>query len=269
MSTKTEETFPWIFALGERLSYKKTGKGPPMICLHGWAGHEKTFDRILPWFNKNFTMYQMAWPGYGMQRLRRKWYSVEDMVRWVEEFRKKLSLGKPYIMGNCIGANIALEYAFMYPKNLSALILIEPHSFMPSYFNIFLYPVIGKSLIRFLFKTSVGYSLVKSLFPLEDKNKKTGYTEERLKKVPPHSMMAFLKSLKIYSRYTSMNRRYKITVPSYLVIPEKTFTQVEEFYKKYGRLFQNLTLIKIEDCVHNPIVECPDIFSKRVLSIIK
>ena len=50
-----------MLKVGEHwLSYRRTGKGEPLLCLHGWAGYERTFDGILPWFEPHFEVYQIA-----------------------------------------------------------------------------------------------------------------------------------------------------------------------------------------------------------------
>lgn len=258
------EQFPYIDAGDERISYQKTGKGPALFCLHGWAGYERTYDRILPWFNPHFTTYQFAWPGYGSQQLRGKRYTVDDMVRWVEEARGKLGHERVNLMGNCIGANIALEYAYRHPGRLDNLILNEPHAFMPPYFYLLLYPVVKGLMLRLLFKTGPGISLLMKMFPLEGEEG-TGYTKKRLLHVPTPAMSAYLTAMYLYARSTDLHARPKVKVPTLFPLPEHTFGQVAAFESRYTDCFPNLRMVPVKGPVHNPVVEDPRAFSEAVL----
>ncbi|TKJ43902.1 hypothetical protein CEE36_01950 [candidate division TA06 bacterium B3_TA06] len=262
--TLMDDRFPVVRVGEEYLSYQKTGKGKPLFCLHGWAGHERTFDGILPFFNPHFRIYQLAWPGFGSARLRRGRYSLDDMVRWVDRFREHFGFRKIYLMGNCIGANVALEYAYQHRERLKALIINEPHGFMPAYFYLLIYPVIGDVLLRALFKIPPGRSLIMSMFPLEDEEG-TGYTERRLAEVPTSSMAAFLRAMYLYARETNAYARPKIKVPTIFPLPQKTFVQVAVFERLYGRCFTNLEVAPVEGEVHNPVVEDPHAFARAVL----
>ncbi len=259
------ERFPQINTGDENISYQVTGEGPPLLCLHGLVGHERTYDGILPWFEKHFRIYQLAWPGFGTAHSRKGRYELQDMVRWVEAFRANLELERIHLMGNCIGANVALEYAYTHPERLSSLILNEPHAFMPDYFYLLLYPVIKDLLLRFMFKTPTGRKIVLRAFPLEEKGKGSGYTERRLSVVPVHSMASYLRAMYLYARETNLYARPKIKVPTIFPMPQETFGQVAAFENMYKGCFRILDVVKINGAVHNPVVETPEEFASAVL----
>jgi pimeloyl-ACP methyl ester carboxylesterase len=258
------EQFPFIDVGDQRISYQKTGSGPPLLCLHGLAGYERTYDSILSYFNPHFTVYQLAWPGYGSAPLRGSHYTINDMVRWVESFRKHFGFTKVYLMGNCIGANVALEYTYQHPDRPQYLILNEPHAFMPVYFYLLFYPVIGNILLSSIFKTRVGRAIIMRAFPLEEATG-TGYTERRLVQVPLHAMHAFLRALYLYARETDLYARPKLDVPTVFPLPRNTFGQVAAFENLYARCFTNLEITIVEGEVHNPVVEDPKAFSQALL----
>jgi len=237
-----------------------------MVCVHGWAGYERTFDTILPYFNPHFTVYQLAWPGYSAVPLRGRDYTLDDMVRWIDTFTDKMGLGKITLMGNCIGANVALEYAYQHPERLTHLIVNEPHGFMPVYCYLLIYPVIGDLFLRLLFKTQLGITLIMKMFPLEEGgNKGSGYTKRRLLQVPTHVMGAFLRAMYRYARETNLYARPKVKVPTVFPLPTATFGQVAAFERCYGPCFETLTICKISQPVHNPARETPQAFAKAVL----
>jgi pimeloyl-ACP methyl ester carboxylesterase len=258
------EQFPFVDVGDQQISYQKIGSGPPLLCLHGWAGYERTYDSILPYFNPHFTVCQLAWPGYGSAPLMGNRYTVNDMVRWVESFREHFGFAKICLMGNCIGANVALEYAYQHPDRLQYLILNEPHAFMPLYFYLLFYPVIGDILLRFVFKTRAGRAIIMRAFPLEEENG-TGYTERRLAQVSLHAMRAFLRALYLYARETNLYARPKLNVPTVFPLPKNTFGQVAAFENLYARCFTKLEITTVGGDVHNPVVEDPKAFSQALL----
>ncbi|MBN2378792.1 alpha/beta hydrolase [candidate division WOR-3 bacterium] len=248
----------------QEISYQRKGRGKPLICVHGIAGHERTFDGLLPYFCPSFDVFQLAWPGFGEAPLRGRYYTIDDQVRWIESFREHFGLEKIYLMGNCIGANVAMEYAYKYPERLDFLIINEPHAYMPAYFYLLLYPVVKDVLWGFMFKTRLGRSIIMRAFPLEDEAG-SGYTERRLKKIRTQVMEAFLRSMYLYARSADLRERPKIKVPSLFPLPAETFGQVTEFVNRYGSCFENLKLLRVEGSVHNPVVEDPEAFARAVL----
>lgn len=187
------------------------------------------------------------------------------MVRWVDTFRNKSGIDRINLMGNCIGANVALEYAYTHPDKVKNLILNEPHAFMPDYFFLLLYPLIKDILLNLVFKTSIGRKLLLKAFPLEEEGKGTGYTERRLTAVPTHCMSAYLKALYLYARETNLHSRPKLPVRTLFPIPRETFGQVAAFEKSYSCCFEKFESISVEGSVHNPVVEDPRLFSEAVL----
>ncbi|MBD3285953.1 alpha/beta fold hydrolase [candidate division WOR-3 bacterium] len=256
--------FPRVNVGDQEISFRQTGKGKPLICVHGIAGHERTYDGILPFLSPFFEVFQLAWPGYGEAPLRGRYYTIDDQVRWIEGFRQHFGFRRIYLMGNCIGANVVMEYAYKYPERLDFLIINEPHAFMPAYFYLLLYPVIKDVLWKFMFKTRLGRSILMRVFPLEDEEG-TGYTERRLKKVPTRVMEAFLRSMYLYERSTDLLKRPRVKVPSLFPIPKETFGQVAEFVNRYGGCFENLKHLRVKGAVHNPVVEDAETFARAVL----
>jgi len=258
-------SFPRVNVGDQEISYQRKGKGKPLVCVHGIAGHERTFDGLLPYFCPAFDVFQLAWPGYGEAPLRGRYYTIDDQVRWIEDFRAHFGFEKMYLMGNCIGANVAMEYAYKYPERLDFLIINEPHAFMPAYFYLLLYPVVKEILWKSLFKTRLGRSIIMRAFPLEEVGEGSGYTERRLKKVPTQVMEAYLRSMYLYSRSTDLLKRPNIKVPSLFPIPKETFGQVAEFVNRYGNCFESLKLLRVKGAVHNPVVEDAEAFARAVL----
>jgi proline iminopeptidase len=119
--------------LGFRLFYRifepKEGERPrgTLVCLHGGPG--ATHDYLLPLadlakkeFGYKVVFYDQL--GCGKSEVPKNYalFSVERGVEELEEFRKKMKLGKIHLMGSSYGGMLALAYALKYQRNLKSLI---------------------------------------------------------------------------------------------------------------------------------------------------
>ena len=96
-----------------------------IVCLHGGPG--ACHDYLLPLadlaeFGYKVVFYDQL--GCGRSDVPKNFalFSVERGVEELEDFRKKMRLGKIHLMGSSYGGMLALAYALKYQKNLESLI---------------------------------------------------------------------------------------------------------------------------------------------------
>lgn len=113
---------------GTPIAYWRSGSGPPLIFVHGAVADHKSWARIAPHFDAQFTVMAMDrrgrggsgdGPEYSLVR------EVEDVVAVVEAAAK--SVGEPiFLFGHSLGGLFCLEAALQTDR-LSRLVLYEPH----------------------------------------------------------------------------------------------------------------------------------------------
>jgi proline iminopeptidase len=132
MSKRTEvrETRGLKEVLGFTLFYKiflpaqSRPKGT-VVCLHGGPGacHDYLMPHIdLAKFGYKVVFYDQLGCGKSEVPKNVALFSVERGVEELEEFRKKMRLGKIHLMGSSYGGMLALSYALRYQRNLKSLI---------------------------------------------------------------------------------------------------------------------------------------------------
>jgi proline iminopeptidase len=96
-----------------------------IVCLHGGPG--ACHDYILPLADLAQFRYKVVFYdqlGCGRSEVPKNYalFSVERGVEELEDFRKKMRLGKIHLMGSSYGGMLALAYALEYQRNLKSLI---------------------------------------------------------------------------------------------------------------------------------------------------
>ncbi len=253
---------------GIHLSYKVSGDGPPLVFHHGWIGNEDTFAMCHQAFSRYFTVYRPAWPGYG-DSMSLKRFSIEDLAEISREFITRLGLRKPVMVGNCLGGNVVMELARVYPRLLSRLVLVEIYGFFPDAYRLLLVPGINRLLYRLLFKTRPGFNLMNTCMPLQMNNGNNGweYTWEGFLRTHAESGLEFLRAIYIFSksRFGQYRENYRSNIPAIYVSGGKTFGPAATFGAIVEDLFTDLSLVSIPESQHNPVVERPELFQERVL----
>jgi len=110
---------------GRKLSYRRLGKGPVLVCHPGGPGFSSTYFGDLAGLWERFTLVMLNPRGTGgSDRPRdRREYQIEDYVRDVEEVRMHLGLERILLLGHSHGGVVAQAYAAEHPGRVSRLVL--------------------------------------------------------------------------------------------------------------------------------------------------
>ncbi|MBI4198911.1 MAG: alpha/beta hydrolase [Chloroflexi bacterium] len=105
------------------IAYEKSGKGPPLVLVHGTGGDHTRWVPVLPALERHFTVYAVDrrgrggsgdTPTYAIER------EYEDIVAVVDSIREPVNL-----LGHSYGALCSLEAALL-TRNIRRLVLYEP-----------------------------------------------------------------------------------------------------------------------------------------------
>jgi len=121
----------FVDANGVMIYYMSTGRGQPLIILHGGPGasHDYFLPYLLPLAKYNRVIFIDERGSGRSQKLENpSGYTIENMVEDVEAVRQALGLGKISLLGHSYGGALAQAYALKYQRNLSHLILASTWS---------------------------------------------------------------------------------------------------------------------------------------------
>ena len=112
------------------IRYRKAGKGPALLMLHGNPQTHAMWHKIAPKLVNDYTVICPDIPGYGKSfkpkiTENHEPYSKVNMASDLINFMELLSFDKFYILAHDRGARIAHRLALNYSKNVIKMILLD------------------------------------------------------------------------------------------------------------------------------------------------
>jgi pimeloyl-ACP methyl ester carboxylesterase/peroxiredoxin len=117
-------------ASGDRLlplTFDKKGEGQPVVLLHGLGGSARDWDKILPVWSKNMTLYAVDLYGHGRTPPLEKPATIADLARGVMQFIRKEKIERPVLVGHSMGGMVALQLAEANPSAFAALVIVDAY----------------------------------------------------------------------------------------------------------------------------------------------
>lgn len=95
----------------QRIHYQQSGRGYPVVLLHGWGCDLHIFDPIVPELEQNFTVYRFDFPGFGQSPEPAAVWDTEAYGRMTEEFLRALDIRHPILIGHSFGVRVIIRMA--------------------------------------------------------------------------------------------------------------------------------------------------------------
>jgi pimeloyl-ACP methyl ester carboxylesterase len=116
------------------LRFLKTGSGTPLILLHTIRTQLDYFQEVIPLLAKHYTVYAIDLPGHGYSSIDTKANYDEPYFRSaVIAFIEKLDLREVTLVGESIGAVLALTVASKLPKRIKAVVSSNTYDYDTRY----------------------------------------------------------------------------------------------------------------------------------------
>jgi pimeloyl-ACP methyl ester carboxylesterase len=116
------------------LRYLKVGKGDPLILLHTIRTQLDYFQEVIPMLAKHHAVYALDLPGHGYSSIDTKASYDEPYFRKaVVAFIEKLDLKGVTLVGESIGAVLALTVASTIPERISKVVASNTYDYDTRY----------------------------------------------------------------------------------------------------------------------------------------
>lgn len=115
----------FIEVSGRKVFYAEMGEGQPVVMVHGWMGSSVDYPTLFPFLAKNFRVLIPDLPGFGESE-RMEESGITNYSYFIKEFAKVLGLKRFFLVGNCFGASIALDFVLRFPEMPKKAVLFTP-----------------------------------------------------------------------------------------------------------------------------------------------
>lgn len=116
------------------LRYLKTGDGPPLLLIHTIRTQLDYFEAVIPRLAKQYSVYAVDLPGHGYSSINTKApYDEPYMRRHMVSFIEKLALENLTLVGESIGATLALTVASELPDRVTRVIASNTYDYDKRY----------------------------------------------------------------------------------------------------------------------------------------
>jgi pimeloyl-ACP methyl ester carboxylesterase len=230
--------------------YLESGKGTPLIILHGLMGNLSNFEGVFNYFpTKGFKVIMPELPIYTLSLLKT---NVKNLAKFVKKFIDYKGLEDYILVGNSLGGHIALYFSKLYPNNVKGLILtgssgLYENAMGGGYPRRGDYDYVTNKVQEVFYDPKIATKEIidESFDTINDRSK----------------LIRTLAIAKSAIRHNMAKDLPKMTMPVCLIWGENDIVTPPEVAGEFNSLLPNSDLYWIEKCGHAAMMEHPDKFN--------
>ena len=258
---------------GESLWYRRSGKGAPLLQIHGTAFGHRNFEKMTPLMAQYFEVIEFDLPGYGESRGAHA-KDMAGIAEQVHQLIRALGLPRVHLHGTSFGAMVGLTLAANRPEVVDRLVL---SCFLARYDN-------AARMMRATWKRTARESgmaavadltsvagFARSFYDRPEAEAQLQSMREAFMKNTPE---AFIAGTETIERTDLSGLVSKITAPTLLLAgAEDNMTPFKPAASGVGfaqieNVLSSGDLIVIPDCGHYLVIEQPEAASKHVVDFL-
>ena len=114
-----------VTVLGFRLHYLEAGHGAPVVLLHGLGGDGSRWGPNIAPLARDFHVFALDQIGFGQSDKPLANYHTGMLAEFLVDFLKAANVGRASLVGNSMGASVALYTAVHYPQMVDRIVLAD------------------------------------------------------------------------------------------------------------------------------------------------
>jgi pimeloyl-ACP methyl ester carboxylesterase len=116
-----------IIIKGKKISYSDTGKGVPVVLVHGYLETSEIWESFSKKLSEQFRVITIDLPGHGYSEFPENADSLEFIASVIKDLIDSLRSGKVILAGHSLGGYITLAFLELYPEKLHGYCLFHSH----------------------------------------------------------------------------------------------------------------------------------------------
>jgi pimeloyl-ACP methyl ester carboxylesterase len=110
---------------GERIAYRQAGSGPVLVLIHGITSSSETWQRVMPYLSRHFTVIAPDLIGHGESTKPKGDYSLGAHASNIRDLLVALGHQRASVVGHSLGGGIAMQFSYQFPERCERLALID------------------------------------------------------------------------------------------------------------------------------------------------
>lgn len=259
---------------GASLFYEITGKGTPIVFLHGFTCDHRNWDPQVKYFSKNYKVITYDARGHGQSSMPDTipYSYTEDLASLLDY----LKIEKAVVVGHSMGGTPAFFYALDYPGKVLALVLAEGGAHIPDTL------IISPRNLRDYFS---GFSYVYNVFQKEgiEKARAAWLTINPIKSAAENPLSSELIKAMIndYSGWHWQNRDLqksnpvgtpellgKLNTPTLIITGDLSHEVIKQLVSAEDTYIPNSKKVVLRNSNHMLNLENPDQFNQELMTFL-
>jgi 4,5:9,10-diseco-3-hydroxy-5,9,17-trioxoandrosta-1(10),2-diene-4-oate hydrolase len=121
-----------VTVLGFKMHYLEAGKGAPVVLLHGLGGDGSRWGPNIEPLARDFHVFALDQIGFGQSDKPLANYHTGMLAEFLVGFLKAVNVPKASLVGNSMGAGVALYTAAKFPDVVDRIVLADGGGFRPT-----------------------------------------------------------------------------------------------------------------------------------------
>ena len=114
-----------VLVHGQQIAYLDVGTGPPVILIHGFGGSMWQWEHQQHELSQHFRVLTLDLPGAGLSDKPEIEYRPDQMLDFFVGFMDAVKVPQATLVGNSMGAGLAIGMALAHPTQVAKLVLID------------------------------------------------------------------------------------------------------------------------------------------------
>jgi len=106
------------------MHFVKKGSGYPVILLHPAGTSIWAWERVLETLSQSFACYAFDMMGHGDSDKPSRHFGIPDYAQALDQACQILNIHRAHVVGNSVGAVLAIETAASFPERVDKLVLV-------------------------------------------------------------------------------------------------------------------------------------------------
>lgn len=248
------------------LYYEVTGKGEPLLLLHGLGSSGRDWELQLPEFSRHFQVITVDVRGHGRSSKPPGPYSVPQFAADIAALMRELVLGPAHLVGISMGGMIALQLALAAPGCVRSLVLVNsgPELVARSWLQrLQLWQRL--LVVRFSSMRRIGTFIGRRLFP---KPEQALLLQIFIERWAENDKQAYSHAFEALIGWSVTDRLHEIKQPVLVIAAEHDYVPLA-YQEACAARLATARLVVIPDSRHATPADQPEMFNRTVLAFLE